>query len=65
MELFEVIIVIYSIWGFWCGWKYINGRWEVLEKPGMKLAKIIVAYFLGFVLGIFKFLEHLFKLVNF
>ncbi len=65
MDLFTFLIFIYSIWGFWCGWKFINGRWEALEKPGMKIIKVIVAFFIGLYMGILKLLEHIFKFVNF
>lgn len=62
MELFMVIIGIYSIWGLWCGWKFVDRRWAALEKPGMKIIKVIVAFYIGFVIGIFKLIEHIFKL---
>ena len=65
MTAFELIIIIYSIWGCWCGWKFIDGRWKVLEKPKIKILKLIVAFFVGFVIGLFKLLEHIFKLLDF
>lgn len=65
MGLFEILIVIYAIWGFRCGWKFVDGRWETLEKPAMKLVKIFAAFYIGLVVGAFKLMEHIFKLVNF
>ena len=65
MELFVILVVIYAIWGFRCGWRFVDGRWEVLEKPAMKIVKIIAAFYIGAVIGIFKLLEHIFKLVDF
>ena len=64
MELFTILIVIYAIWGFRCGWKFVDGRWETLEKPKMKLVKILVAFYIGLFVGVFKLAEHIFKLVN-
>lgn len=51
-------------WGF----RFINGRWTVLEKPKMKPLKIVVAVILGcLTLGIYlllwcvKKIEEIFK----
>ena len=66
MDLFTILGVVYVIWGVWCGWKFIKGRWEALEKPtiAMKIVKIMIAICIGPIIGIFKLLEHVFKLMG-
>lgn len=48
-----LIFLIYSAWAVWSGFKWINGRYEWLEQPGIpnKICKALAALAAGYVVG--------------
>ena len=62
MNLLTIVFIIYAIWGWRYGWEFVDGRWEALENPKMKIIKVIAAFYIGVVVGVFKLIEHIFRL---
>lgn len=61
----EIILLIYVVWAVYSGWKFMDGRFAVLEQKGIlyKIIKFIGAWMVGMVYGaiyliilIFRFL---------
>jgi uncharacterized membrane protein YwzB len=71
----SIIVIVYMIWAIYSGWKFINGRFDFLEKKEAqyKILKVIIAILIGIVYGfinmfiallkwIFRFLEYMRKM---
>lgn len=63
--LFTLIILGYSIWGFYVGRKFLSGRFAWLEKqkPLNKIVKFILSVIVGFYIGVAYFIYSVVKLV--
>lgn len=64
--MFEIIAIIYCIWAFYSGWKFMDGRVAFLEQSGFqyKLLKLVAAYFVGIIYGAIYLLQIVLKLLN-
>lgn len=58
----EGILVIYSIYATYAGWKYLSGRTEFLERPGIlyKIIKLYCSFAVGMIYGIFRIVSWFF-----
>ena len=44
-----IAIAVYSYFAVRWGFRFVDGRWEALERAEMKPIKIIVSIFLGYI----------------
>ena len=58
-----VFLLIYSVLAIRWGYRFVDGRWEWLEKPNHKVIKIICAVVIGYVLSVINFLIWIIKFV--
>lgn len=61
----NIIFIIYALWAYYSGWKWISGRFAFLEKEGVqyKILKAILGFCVGCVIGAFYLLYMVLKLV--
>ena len=47
--MIEIIFLIYCVWAIYSGYKYVNGRWEYLErkKPLNVILKFLMIVLIG------------------
>lgn len=66
MELSEILLIGYIIWGIYAGYKFMSGRFQWLEKPAIlnRIVKFIVSTIVGVYIGLFYFIYHVFKFVQ-
>ena len=60
-----LILLIYGVWAYYSGWKWVSGRYAFLEKDGIqyKILKAIVSLCVGYVIGAFYLLYMILKLI--
>ncbi len=61
----NIILIIYALWAYYSGWKWISGRFAFLEKEDVqyKILKAILGFCVGCVIGAFYLLYMVLKLV--
>ena len=63
MDILTIVILIYSVWAFYSGWKVLTGRSEFLDQktfPSISL-KCVLSILVGSVYGVIYFIALLFK----
>lgn len=65
MGVFEIIIIAYTIWAWFAGWKFITGRIAWCEQSGIpnKVVKLSLSIAVGYIIGAFYLVYLIFKLV--
>lgn len=60
-----IILIIYSIWAIYSGWKVISDRsvWLDTKAPVNTIVKIILSIALGYVIGAFYLIYLILKLI--
>ena len=58
MDIATILIIAYSIWAIYSGWKWVTGRWNWLEikRPVNVIAKIVATVAVGYIIGAYYFL---------
>lgn len=62
-----LIVIAYSAWAVYSGWKFMQGRVAYLEQPGVlnKILKALCAILVGYVVGVLQFIALIFKGLSF
>lgn len=47
-----IALIVYGFWSVRWGIRFVDGRWAVLERPKMRIVKIVVSLVIGFVFGV-------------
>ncbi len=57
-----LIFLVYSAWAVYSGHKWINGRYEWLEQPGIgnKICKALAILGVGYVIGVWNIIKWVF-----
>ena len=61
----EIIIILYTIWAIYSGFKVVSGRSEWLDTkaPLNMIVKVIVSIVVGYFVGAFYLIYLIFKLL--
>ena len=61
-----LIILAYSGWALYSGYKAVSGRWEWLDRnePLSIIAKVVVGYVVGIVIGAYELFILLLKFIG-
>lgn len=59
-----ILAIVYVAWAMYSGWKYINGRYKILEQDGIVFLflKIAASLVVGLFYGVYYFWVMIFKL---
>ena len=63
MDTLTIVILIYSVWAFYSGWKVLTGRSEFLDRKAFPsvMLKIVLSFVVGSVYGVIYFIALIFK----
>ncbi len=64
-NVIAIIVVIYSAWAIYSGWKVLTGRsaWLDTRAPVNVLVKILLSVALGYVIGVFYLIYLILKII--
>mgnify|MGYP004638225675 CR=1 FL=1 len=64
-SVIAIIVVLYSAWAIYSGWKVITGRsaWLDTKAPVNVIVKILLSVFIGYVIGVFYLIYLILKLI--
>lgn len=57
-------VIAYSYFAIRWGFRFVNGRWALLEQPKMKPVKVIIAILLGYICVGFYFILWCLKTIS-
>lgn len=63
--MFEIILLIYTAWAFYSGYKFMTGRSEWLDEKKVPnvICKIIASVLVGYVIGAVNLVMLLLKVI--
>ena len=63
--MFEIILLIYTAWAFYSGYKFMTGRSEWLDEKKVHnvICKIIASVLVGYVIGAVNLVMLLLKVI--
>lgn len=59
-----IIVGLYLFFGIRWGHRFVDGRWNWLEKPELKILKIVISVVIGTTFGIVMIFAAILKLVS-
>ena len=65
MGTLEIIMILYTFWALYSGWKFITGRIAWCEQGGVpnKIVKVGLSIVAGYIIGAFYLIYLIFKLI--
>ena len=66
MDIWWIVVLGYTIWAIYSGWKFMSGRVAFLEENRVisKILKFVCAVLVGYVVGVLQLLAMFFRLLT-